>query len=171
MNSHHASTFMYHKTTRRMQQAYNSTLIPLVEIELYLKQIRSIFSSLHRIRLLSLHALQSGYYNSIYQIQFYIRFNSISDSILYIRFCAYMTFCVCASVLYLHICSVICTLTLCLHIMFWSGKRDSNSRPQPWQGCALPAELFPHTIELDNSQKWRPLGDSNPCSRRERAVS
>ena len=26
----------------------------------------------------------------------------------------------------------------------WSGKRDSNSRPQPWQGCALPAELFPH---------------------------
>ena len=27
--------------------------------------------------------------------------------------------------------------------VFWSGKRDSNSRPQPWQGCALPAELFP----------------------------
>ena len=27
----------------------------------------------------------------------------------------------------------------------WSGKRDSNSRPQPWQGCALPTELFPHT--------------------------
>ena len=24
-----------------------------------------------------------------------------------------------------------------------SEKRDSNSRPQPWQGCALPAELFP----------------------------
>ena len=24
----------------------------------------------------------------------------------------------------------------------WSGKRDSNSRPQPWQGCALPAELL-----------------------------
>ena len=21
---------------------------------------------------------------------------------------------------------------------FWSGKRDSNSRLQPWQGCALP---------------------------------
>src|SRR6185295_15495605 len=20
----------------------------------------------------------------------------------------------------------------------WSGKRGSNSRPQPWQGCALP---------------------------------
>ena len=25
-----------------------------------------------------------------------------------------------------------------------SEKRDSNSRPQPWQGCALPAELFSH---------------------------
>ena len=29
-------------------------------------------------------------------------------------------------------------------ILNWSGKRGSNSRPQPWQGCALPAELFPH---------------------------
>ena len=28
----------------------------------------------------------------------------------------------------------------------WSGKRDSNSRPQPWQGCALPTELFPHFV-------------------------
>jgi hypothetical protein len=25
----------------------------------------------------------------------------------------------------------------------WSGKPDSNRRPQPWQGCALPTELFP----------------------------
>ncbi len=24
-----------------------------------------------------------------------------------------------------------------------SGKRDSNPRLQPWQGCALPTELFP----------------------------
>ena len=23
-------------------------------------------------------------------------------------------------------------------ILKWSGKRGSNSRPQPWQGCALP---------------------------------
>ena len=29
-------------------------------------------------------------------------------------------------------------------VKVWSGKRDSNSRPQPWQGCALPTELFPH---------------------------
>ncbi len=32
----------------------------------------------------------------------------------------------------------------------WSGKRVSNSRPQPWQGCALPTELFPH-IEKEQS--------------------
>lgn len=25
----------------------------------------------------------------------------------------------------------------------WSGKRDSNPRPLPWQGNALPTELFP----------------------------
>src|SRR3990170_5112663 len=29
-----------------------------------------------------------------------------------------------------------------------SGKRDSNPRPQPWQGCALPTELFPRTANL-----------------------
>ena len=29
----------------------------------------------------------------------------------------------------------------------WSGKRDSNSRPRPWQGRALPTELFPHVIK------------------------
>ena len=26
----------------------------------------------------------------------------------------------------------------------WSGRPGSNRRPQPWQGCALPAELRPH---------------------------
>ena len=30
----------------------------------------------------------------------------------------------------------------------WSGKRVSNSRPQPWQGCALPTELFPQKALL-----------------------
>ena len=25
-----------------------------------------------------------------------------------------------------------------------SGRRDLNTRPQPWQGCALPTELRPH---------------------------
>ena len=28
-------------------------------------------------------------------------------------------------------------------VIMWSGKRDSDPRPQPWQGCALPTELFP----------------------------
>src|SRR2546425_5983300 len=32
-----------------------------------------------------------------------------------------------------------------LSLAIWSGKRVSNSRPQPWQGCALPTELFPRT--------------------------
>ena len=32
-----------------------------------------------------------------------------------------------------------------------SGKRDSNSRPQPWQGCALPTELFPQSDRLSKS--------------------
>ena len=31
-------------------------------------------------------------------------------------------------------------------VWFLSGKRGSNSRPQPWQGCALPTELFPHYL-------------------------
>ena len=26
----------------------------------------------------------------------------------------------------------------------WSGRRDSDSRPPPWQGGALPTELLPH---------------------------
>ena len=34
-----------------------------------------------------------------------------------------------------------------------SGKRDSNSRPQPWQGCALPTELFPHFSFYDFSEE------------------
>ena len=29
-----------------------------------------------------------------------------------------------------------------------SGKRDSDPRPQPWQGCALPTELFPQQINI-----------------------
>src|SRR5579863_10272139 len=28
-------------------------------------------------------------------------------------------------------------------LQIWSGRRVSNSRPQPWQGCALPTELLP----------------------------
>jgi hypothetical protein len=28
-----------------------------------------------------------------------------------------------------------------------SGRRDSNPRPSPWQGDALPAELLPHLLK------------------------
>ena len=34
-------------------------------------------------------------------------------------------------------------------IFFVSGRRDSNPRPQPWQGCALPTELLPRYLLLD----------------------
>ena len=29
---------------------------------------------------------------------------------------------------------------------FWSKRRDSNPRPRPWQGRALPAELLLHIL-------------------------
>jgi hypothetical protein len=32
--------------------------------------------------------------------------------------------------------------------LFWSGRRDSNSRHPPWQGGTLPAELLPHLSSL-----------------------
>ncbi len=32
------------------------------------------------------------------------------------------------------------------HVAGQSGKRDSNPRHQPWQGCALPTELLPHKL-------------------------
>jgi hypothetical protein len=33
--------------------------------------------------------------------------------------------------------------------LVWSGRRVSNSRPQPWQGCALPTELLPRNLLSD----------------------
>ena len=30
-------------------------------------------------------------------------------------------------------------------LLFWSGRRGSNSLPRPWQGRALPEELRPHS--------------------------
>ena len=38
-----------------------------------------------------------------------------------------------------------------LPLQNWSGRRVSNSRPQPWQGCALPTELLPQTAVSDRS--------------------
>ena len=47
----------------------------------------------------------------------------------------------------------------------WSGRRVSNSRPQPWQGCALPTELFPHFFffrkETAIIEFWRKLSRRN----------
>ena len=37
-----------------------------------------------------------------------------------------------------------------------SGKRDSDSRPQPWQGCALPTELLPHAIRCEEKETRTP---------------
>ena len=45
---------------------------------------------------------------------------------------------------------------------FWSGRRVSNSRPQPWQGCALPTELLPHFLtEPTPSQRDNGAGDES----------
>ena len=41
----------------------------------------------------------------------------------------------------------------------WSGKRDSNSRPRPWQGRALPTELFPRRINGRHS-----IGSKHPVN-------
>ena len=50
-----------------------------------------------------------------------------------------------------------------------SGKRDSDPRPQPWQGCALPTELFPQItpfqkyISLNASAKVRTFFETAKC--------
>ena len=41
------------------------------------------------------------------------------------------------------------TGSLSFPFLIWSGRRVSNSRPQPWQGCALPTELLPHILKLE----------------------
>src|SRR5688572_11118276 len=42
----------------------------------------------------------------------------------------------------------------------WSGKRGSNPRPQPWQGCALPTELF-----APDTRRYEPKNVSRPRER------
>ena len=63
---------------------------------------------------------------------------------------------------------------------FWSGRRVSNSRPQPWQGCALPTELLPHfrvqrrmrivRLFSDLSRASRKISASPPSSSGRRSV-
>ncbi len=40
----------------------------------------------------------------------------------------------------------------------WSGRRGSNPRPQPWQGCALPLS---YSRILLHSSRWLRMQDSN----------
>ena len=40
--------------------------------------------------------------------------------------------------------------------LFKSGRRDSNPRPSPWQGDALPAELLPHSVLFQTGCKYTP---------------
>ena len=42
-----------------------------------------------------------------------------------------------------------------LRHLYQSGKRDSNSRPRPWQGRALPTELFPQILRAENETRTR----------------
>ena len=53
-----------------------------------------------------------------------------------------------------------------LYKKIWSGKRGSNSRPQPWQGCALPTELFPQ----EKCFKWCPGRDLNSHGQKGRGI-
>ncbi len=43
------------------------------------------------------------------------------------------------------------------HYNLWSGKRGSNSRPQPWQGCALPLSYSRISTSL-GSEVYRKKG-------------
>ena len=47
---------------------------------------------------------------------------------------------------------------------FWSGLRDSNSLPPPWQGGALPDELNPQIMVLPDGIEPSTRGFSVPCS-------
>ena len=42
-------------------------------------------------------------------------------------------------------------LAPCQLIQKMSGKRDSNPRPRPWQGRALPTELLPRSYSIKGS--------------------
>ncbi len=48
----------------------------------------------------------------------------------------------------------------------WSGRRVSNSRPQPWQGCALPTELLPRISWRRGPESNRPTRICNPVHNR-----
>ena len=45
--------------------------------------------------------------------------------------------------------------------IFLSEKRGSNPRPRPWQGRALPTELFSHSHYLLERQHLLSIADAN----------
>ena len=47
----------------------------------------------------------------------------------------------------------------------WSGRRGSNPRPQPWQGCALPTELLPPVHHRCGAESQIRTGDTAIFSR------
>src|SRR6476646_1453354 len=57
-----------------------------------------------------------------------------------------------------------------LHIS-WSGRRDSNPRPSPWQGDALPTELLPlgtattEIVSVGGAESQNRTGDTAIFSR------
>ena len=57
-------------------------------------------------------------------------------------------------------------LTTWLCRLIWSGKRDSNSRPSPWQGDALPLSYFRTISKLTGD----PEGTRTLDLRRDRAA-
>ena len=46
-------------------------------------------------------------------------------------------------------------------LILLSEKRDSNPRPRPWQGRALPTELFSHSQYLLERQYLCCIADAN----------
>ena len=69
-----------------------------------------------------------------------------------------------------HAASLFRSLSMRAHsrarINVWSGRRVSNSRPQPWQGCALPTELLPHVSHACLSRCDAPLSHRSSVPRR-----
>ena len=49
------------------------------------------------------------------------------------------------------------------YLLFWSCWADSNCRPHPYQGCALPTELQQQIVSpFFKGLTWRPRRDLNP---------
>ena len=48
--------------------------------------------------------------------------------------------------------------TIELHPHIWSGRRDSNPQPSPWQGDTLPLSHFRRLVQMtgvEPARRWR----------------